>query len=107
MIASRSSGGAVTPPADARGLYLARTYAYVAAGRQGLAIVDIEKPEAPRLDQVYDAKGSLIAVKSTMAAPVVPGIDAARERENACFAELMGTAANSDALAEFNQGKSA
>jgi enoyl-CoA hydratase/carnithine racemase len=50
---------------------------------------------------------SLIAVKSTMAAPALPGIDAARERENACFAELMGTAANADALAEFNKGKSA
>jgi enoyl-CoA hydratase/carnithine racemase len=50
---------------------------------------------------------SLMAVKATMAAPVLPGIDAARERENACFAELMGTAANADALADFNKGKSA
>ena len=32
---------------DARRLYLARTYAYVAAGRQGLAIVDITNPERP------------------------------------------------------------
>lgn len=45
--------------ADARGLYLVRTYAYVAAGRQGLAIVDIERPEAPRLDQVFDAGGAI------------------------------------------------
>ncbi|CAN5877852.1 enoyl-CoA hydratase/isomerase family protein [soil metagenome] len=46
---------------------------------------------------------SLIAVKSTMTTPVLPEIEAARARENACFAELMGTAANADALAEFNK----
>ncbi|MGQ0560044.1 MAG: hypothetical protein ACT4OE_10780 [Sphingosinicella sp.] len=33
--------------ADARRLYLARTYAYVAARHQGLAIVDITNPERP------------------------------------------------------------
>jgi hypothetical protein len=43
----------------ARGLYLARTYAYVAAGPKGLAIVDVEKPEQPRLDQWFDAGGAL------------------------------------------------
>ena len=32
--------------ADARGLYVARTYAYVAAGAQGLVIVDVERPES-------------------------------------------------------------
>ncbi|MET0700380.1 MAG: enoyl-CoA hydratase-related protein [Mycobacterium sp.] len=46
---------------------------------------------------------SLMAVKSTMITPVLPEIDAARARENACFAELMGTAANADALAAFNK----
>ena len=35
--------------ADARKLYLARTYAYVAAGPEGLAIIDITRPEAPKL----------------------------------------------------------
>jgi LVIVD repeat len=40
-------------------VYLARTYAYVAAGRQGLAVVDIERAEAPVLDQLYDAGGAL------------------------------------------------
>jgi hypothetical protein len=44
---------------DAQRLYLARTYAYVAGGRQGLAIVDIEKPEQPRLQQLFNASGSL------------------------------------------------
>ena len=33
--------------ADARRIYLARTYAYVAAKAQGLAIIDITRPEAP------------------------------------------------------------
>lgn len=46
---------------------------------------------------------SLMAVKATMAAPVLAGIEAARARENACFAELMGSAANAEALADFNR----
>ena len=45
--------------ADGRRIYLARTYAYVAAGRQGLAIVDIERPEQMRLDQTFTADGRL------------------------------------------------
>jgi len=44
---------------DARNIYVARTYAYVAAGRQGLAIVDVERPEAPKLDQVFNADGRM------------------------------------------------
>jgi hypothetical protein len=44
--------------ADARKLYLARTYAYVAAGGDGLAIINIEKPEAPVLDQMFDGRRS-------------------------------------------------
>jgi hypothetical protein len=43
----------------ANGLYLARTYAYVAAGRRGLVILDIEDPERPKVDQVFDAGGCL------------------------------------------------
>jgi hypothetical protein len=50
---------AVVPLADARRVYLARTYAYVAAGHEGLAIVDIERPEAPRLQQRFDAEGRI------------------------------------------------
>src|SRR5438093_1451566 len=42
---------------DAHGVYLARTYAYVAAGKQGLVIVDVERPETPAIDQVFDAGG--------------------------------------------------
>ena len=36
------------PMADARGIYLARTYAYVAGGADGLVILDIERPAKPR-----------------------------------------------------------
>jgi hypothetical protein len=44
---------------DARNVYVARTYAYVAAGRQGLAIIDVEHPESPKVDQIFNAGGRL------------------------------------------------
>jgi len=44
---------------DARNLYVARTYAYVAGGSQGLVIVDVEKPEKPAIDQVFNAGGAM------------------------------------------------
>jgi len=44
---------------DARNVYVARTYAYVSAGKQGLVVVDIEHPEQPRLDQVFNADGAM------------------------------------------------
>jgi hypothetical protein len=47
------------PLADARNVYVARTYAYVAAGKQGLAMVDVEHPEQPRLDQIFNADGAM------------------------------------------------
>jgi hypothetical protein len=46
-----------------------------------------------------------MAVKRTMMEPVRPGIAAATARENAHFAELMGTQANAAALADFNKGR--
>jgi hypothetical protein len=49
----------------AHDVYVARTYAYVSAGKQGLAIVDVENPEKPRLDQVFDAGGKLTDVRQT------------------------------------------
>ena len=48
---------ALVPLADARKLHVARTYAYVAAGREGLAIIDVERPMSPTLLQRYDANG--------------------------------------------------
>jgi hypothetical protein len=44
---------------DAQGLYLARTYAYVAAKGQGLVIVDIEKPESPKIFKSETFDGQL------------------------------------------------
>lgn len=47
------------PIADARNVYVARTYAYVSAGKQGVVIADIEHPEQPKLDQVFNANGAM------------------------------------------------
>ena len=51
--------GAIVPLSDARDVYVARTYAYVADGRDGIAIIDVKNPEKPRLDQIYNAEGEL------------------------------------------------
>ncbi len=51
--------GAAIALADARRLYVARTYAYIAAGRDGLAIIDVERPEAPRQLTSFTADGQL------------------------------------------------
>jgi enoyl-CoA hydratase/carnithine racemase len=58
--------------------------------------------EARRHAEVLAAKpiSSLVAVKRTMTEPRRAGIAAARERENAAFAELMGGPANLEAFAE-------
>lgn len=63
--------------------------------------------EARRHAEVLASRplSSLMAVKRTMTEPVRAEIEAARARENACFAELMGGAANAAALAEFTGGK--
>jgi len=45
--------------ADAHDVYVARTYAYVANGKEGIAIINVEQPEKPRLDQTYNAEGKL------------------------------------------------
>jgi enoyl-CoA hydratase/carnithine racemase len=48
---------------------------------------------------------SLVAVKRTMTEPHRDAIRAARDRENAAFAELMGGPANLEALAAFAEGR--
>jgi hypothetical protein len=40
-------------------VYAARTYAYVANGPEGLAIVNIENPPNPKLEMMYNANGAL------------------------------------------------
>ncbi|MGO8939631.1 MAG: enoyl-CoA hydratase/isomerase family protein [Mycobacterium sp.] len=61
--------------------------------------------EARRHAEILAARpiSSLMAVKHTMLEPVRPEIVAATARENAHFAELMGTQANAAALADFTQ----
>ena len=65
-------------------------------------------PETLQHAEILAAKPitSLVAVKQSMAAPIRPGIADARAREDAYFAEMMGAAANSAALAEFQRGRS-
>ena len=48
---------ASVPMTEAHNVYVARTYAYVAAGSHGLVIVDVENPEKPRVDQIFNANG--------------------------------------------------
>ncbi|MGD8742207.1 MAG: hypothetical protein PVH46_02205 [Granulosicoccaceae bacterium] len=51
--------GAFVPLKDAQRIYVARTYAYVAAKQEGLAIIDVEKAEQPELYMQYTADGQL------------------------------------------------
>lgn len=56
------------PLKQADRIYLARTYAYVAAGNEGLAIVDIEKPEQIKHYQSFNADGALSDVRDVIVA---------------------------------------
>jgi hypothetical protein len=51
--------GAHLALADPHRIFVSRTYAYIANGRDGLAIVDVERPEHPRLTMNYTAEGRL------------------------------------------------
>jgi len=51
--------GATVPIADARRVYVARTYAYVAAGKDGVIIVDVTRPEHPAVYQKVDFGGRM------------------------------------------------
>jgi hypothetical protein len=72
---------ATVPLKHARRFYLARTYAYVANGPEGLAFIDITNPEKPRLERMYNADGALTdtravqigAVNASMFALVADG----------------------------------
>ena len=55
----RLVSGATVPLEDARDITVARTYAYIAAGRNGIAVVNVEKSEHPVLDRMFDAAGQL------------------------------------------------
>jgi hypothetical protein len=50
---------ATIPLKHAQRFYLARTYAYVANGAEGLAFIDITNPERPKLERMFNADGEL------------------------------------------------
>lgn len=56
------------PLKQASRIYLARTYAYIAGGNEGLIIVDIEKPEQMKLYQSFNANGMLHDVRDVIVA---------------------------------------
>ena len=64
-------------------------------------------PEARRHAEILASRpiSSLMAVKQTIVEPTRGEIAAATEREIAHFAELLGAAANADAVAEFTQNR--
>ena len=51
--------GAEIPLRDARRVYVARTFAYIADGADGIAIVDVERPRMPKLYQMFNADGRI------------------------------------------------
>ncbi|MEP7245951.1 MAG: hypothetical protein ABI885_20045, partial [Gammaproteobacteria bacterium] len=51
--------GARVPLADGHKLFLARTFAYVASGKEGLSIVDVERPEKPKLYSQFNGGGAV------------------------------------------------
>jgi hypothetical protein len=60
--------GARVPLADAHKLFVARTYAYVAAGKAGLAIVDVERAEKPKLYSMFNAEGAIADARDVVVA---------------------------------------
>jgi hypothetical protein len=60
--------GANVPFKDARKVYIARTYAYVAAGADGLGIVDVTNPEKPTFYQMFNANNELKDVSDVVVA---------------------------------------
>jgi hypothetical protein len=54
--------------AQAGGFTVARTYAYVANGSEGMAIIDVERPHAARLIQTWNADGRLVDSRDVMIA---------------------------------------
>ena len=55
---------ATIPLRHAQRFHLARTYAYVADGEDGLAFIDITNPERPKLERLYTADGKLNDVRA-------------------------------------------
>jgi len=51
--------GASVALADARNMHVARTYLYVAAGAEGLVVIDVKNPEKPRIHLKEDFGGKM------------------------------------------------
>ena len=60
--------GASVPLVDAGNIYVARTYAYVAGGREGLVIIDVERPEQPKVYQSFTDEGRMNDVRDVKVA---------------------------------------
>ena len=56
------------PVADAHGVFVSRTYAYVAAGRDGVLIVDVERPESMRVYRQFNADGRIVDARDIVVA---------------------------------------
>ncbi len=55
----RIVGDSLVPLRDAHRVYVARTFAYVAAGPQGVVIIDVENPEEPEVVEIFNAGGRI------------------------------------------------
>jgi len=51
--------GALVSLRNAQKIHWSRTYAYVANGADGIAILDVKNPEAPRLKQMFNGNGAI------------------------------------------------
>lgn len=65
---------AAVPLKNAKDIYVARTYAYVANGPEGVAIIDVERPEQPKLDRMFDDGGNLNDAHSVKVAMTNAGL---------------------------------
>ncbi|MFL6843351.1 MAG: hypothetical protein ACJ8ER_00535 [Allosphingosinicella sp.] len=68
MDSPRLIPSATIPLDDARKVYVARTYAYVAARQDGLVIVDVANPEAPRVYRKETFEGRMNDVEDVVVA---------------------------------------
>lgn len=59
VVKDKQKNTVVVALGDAHKLTLSRTYALVAAGKDGLAIIDISKAEEPKLEQMFNVGGEI------------------------------------------------
>jgi hypothetical protein len=57
--APRPLDGAAMAISDARNIYVARTYAYISGGAEGMIVADVESPEHPSRALTYNAGGKI------------------------------------------------